>query len=85
MGSPWPKGERKVITLGQVKATAQSEVEILGQSGNVLEYRPDVNPKGSWTQDERGLHLSVMHAQRLYNNNRWPNAIVTRVTNAEIK
>ena len=85
VGSPWPKGERKVITLGQVKATAQSEVEILGQSGNVLEYRPDVNPKGSWTQDERGLHLSVMHAQRLYNNNRWPNAIVTRVTNAEMK
>jgi alpha-L-fucosidase len=83
-GVPWPKGERKVITLQQVKATPASEVEILGQSGNVLEYRPDVNPKGRWRQDEQGLHLSVMHAQRLYNNNRWPNAIVIKVTNCAV-
>ena len=83
-GTPWPKGERKVITLQQVRATAQSDVEILGQSGHVLEYKPDVNPKASWTQDARGLHISAMHAQRLYNNNRWPNPIVIRITNAEV-
>lgn len=81
-GVPWPKGERKVITLKQVRATEQTEVEILGQSGNVLEYRPDVNPKASWQQDEHGLHISAMHAQRLYNNNRWPNPIVLRITHA---
>jgi alpha-L-fucosidase len=81
-GTPWPKGERKVITLHQVQATAQSTVEILGQSGNVLEYKPDVNPKASWTQDERGLHISAMRAQRLYNNNRWPNPVVIRITHA---
>lgn len=82
-GTPWPKGERKVITLKQVRATEQTEVEILGQSGNVLEYRPDVNPKASWRQDDQGLHISAMHAQRLYNNNRWPNPIVIRITHAE--
>ena len=82
-GTPWPKGERKVITLKQVRATDQTEVEILGQSGNVLEYRPDVNPKASWRQDDQGLHISAMHAQRLYNNNRWPNPIVIRITHAE--
>lgn len=82
-GTPWPKGERKVITLKQVRATEQTEVEILGQSGHVLEYRPDVNPKASWRQDEQGLHISAMHAQRLYNNNRWPNPIVIRITNAQ--
>ncbi|MEZ4859805.1 MAG: alpha-L-fucosidase [Caldilineaceae bacterium] len=81
-GAPWPKGERKVITLHHVRATAQTEVEILGQSGNVLEYQPMVNPKASWTQDERGLHISAMRAQRLYNNNRWPNPVVIRITNA---
>ncbi len=81
-GTPWPKGERKVITLHQVQATAQSEVEILGQSGQVLEYKPDVNPKATWTQDERGLHISAMRAQRLYNNNRWPNPVVIRITHA---
>ncbi len=83
-GTPWPKGERKVITLQQVRATVQSDVEILGQSGHVLEYKPAVNPKASWTQDEGGLHISAMRAQRLYNNNRWPNPVVIRITNAEL-
>ena len=81
-GAPWPKGERKVITLTNVEASDETEVEILGQSGQVLEYRPTVNPKGSWTQDESGLHLSVMRAQRLHNDNKWPNPVVVRVTNA---
>ena len=81
-GTPWPKGERKVITLQQIRATDRTEVEILGQSGNVLEYRPDVNPKASWRQDDQGLHIAAMHAQRLYNNNRWPNPIVIRITHA---
>jgi alpha-L-fucosidase len=83
-GIPWPKGERKVLTLRHVRASDATEVEILGQSGNVLEYLPHVNPKASWTQDERGLHISAMHAQRLYNNNRWPNPIVIRITNAQV-
>lgn len=81
-GAPWPKGERKVITLKQVRATDQTEVEILGQSGNVLEYRPAVNPKASWRQDDQGLHISAVRAQRLYNNNRWPNPVVIRITHA---
>lgn len=81
-GTPWPKGERKVITLHHVRATEQTEVEILGQSGNVLEYQPGVNPKASWRQDDQGLHISAMRAQRLYNNNRWPNPVVIRITHA---
>jgi len=81
-GTPWPKGERKVITLKQVRATDRTEVEVLGQSGNVLEYRPDVNPKASWRQDDQGLHISAMRAQRLYNNNRWPNPVVIRISHA---
>lgn len=84
-GSPWPKGERKVLPLRHVRATSTTEVEILGQSGNVLEYLPDVNPKATWTQDDHALYVSAMHAQRLYNNNRWPNPIVLRITNAELQ
>ena len=82
-GTPWPKGERKVLTLGPVRATDATQVEILGQSGEVLEYRPTAVPKGSWTQDESGLHVSVMRAQRLHNDNRWPNPVAVRITNAE--
>ncbi|MBX3013290.1 MAG: alpha-L-fucosidase [Caldilineaceae bacterium] len=81
-GTPWPKGERKVITLKQVRATSQTEVEILGQSGYVLEYHPEVKPKAGWRQSEQGLQLSAMRAQRLYNNNRWPNPVVIRITHA---
>lgn len=81
-GKPWPRGERKVITLQTVRATEKTEVELLGQSGWVLEYRPEVNPKGSWTQDDHGLHLSVMRAQRLHNDYKWPNPVVIRISHA---
>jgi alpha-L-fucosidase len=87
-GIPWPKGERKELHLRRVRgldaSAGTTEVEILGQSGNVLEYLPDVNPKARWSQDERGFYVSAMHAQRLYNNNRWPNPIVIRITNAQV-
>ncbi|RIK42256.1 MAG: alpha-L-fucosidase [Chloroflexi bacterium] len=83
-GKPWPLGERKVISLRQVRATEATEMEILGQSGNVLEYQPHVNPKASWSQDEQALRISAMPAQRLYNNRRWPNPVVIRITNATL-
>lgn len=79
-GEPWAKGERKVLRLEQVRATEASTVEILGQSGNVLEYRPAVDARGVWWQDDSALYVSVMHAQRLYNNNRWPNPIVVKIS-----
>ncbi len=81
-GKPWPKGERKVIRLEEVRASEATEVEVLGQSGQVLEYRPKVNPKASWYQDEHALHISAMRAQRLHNDNKWPNPVVIRITNA---
>jgi alpha-L-fucosidase len=73
-----------VFTLKQVQATEASEVEIVGQSGNVLEYNPDVNPKARWMQDGSGLHISAMRAQRLYNNSQWPNPVVIRITHARM-
>ncbi len=81
-GGAWPKGERKVVTLKSICATEATEVEVLGQSGNALEYRLGVSPKASWTQDDNGLHLSVMRAQRLHNDSKWPNPVVIRVTHA---
>ncbi|MHC4510050.1 MAG: alpha-L-fucosidase [Planctomycetota bacterium] len=79
----WPKGEGKSFTLKSVRATDESEVEILRQSGQVLEYRTDVNPKATWTQDETGLHITAMRAQRIYNNSRWPNPAVIKITRAQ--
>jgi alpha-L-fucosidase len=78
----WPKGQRMGFTLKQVRATAETEITVLGQSGRVLEYRPDVDPVTTWTQDAGGLHVSAMRAQRLYNDSRWPNPVVLKVTHA---
>lgn len=78
----WPKGQRKTFTLKSVRATDDTEIEILGQSGRVLEYQPNVNPKATWTQDENGLHITAMRAQRIYNNSKWPNPVVIKITHA---
>lgn len=79
----WPKGKRKTLTLRSVRATDRTEIEILGQSGRVLEYQPKVNPKATWTQDENGLHITAMRAQRIYNNTKWPNPVVIKITHAQ--
>jgi len=34
-------------------------------------------------QKDGGLEVSVKRAQRLYNNRRWPNAVVLRLENVE--
>lgn len=81
-GKAWARGERKTISLKTVRASDDTEVEILGQTGNVLEYHPTVSPKASWTQDENFLHISAMRAQRLHNDYKWPNPVVIRITKA---
>jgi len=77
----WKKGARKNFTLKSVRATDKSEIELLGQSGRVLEYSPNADPKATWTQDADGLHISVVRAQRIYNNTKWPNPVVIKITN----
>jgi alpha-L-fucosidase len=79
----WPLGERKGFTLRSVKATPRTRVTVLGQSGQVLEYRPDVDPRPSWKQDHDGLHVSAMMAQRLYTDRKWVDPVVLKITDAE--
>ncbi|HOB74716.1 MAG TPA: alpha-L-fucosidase [Phycisphaerae bacterium] len=81
-GQPWPHGQWQTVTLKSVRATPASEIEILGQSGKVMEYKPDVVPKATWTQDDAGLHIKAMRAQRIYDDYKWPNPIVIRITHA---
>ena len=80
---PWKLGEAKTITLRSVRATPQTEISVLGQSDEIVEYRPDVKPKTTWTEDSGGLHINVYRAQRLYTDRRWPNPIVLKITNAQ--
>ena len=81
-GSPWRYREARHVTLTSVRATAKTDVELLGQSGEVLEYRTEVRPKGRWHQNKDWLTIEVTRAQRLYNNMSWPNPPVIRITHA---
>jgi alpha-L-fucosidase len=76
----WPYGAWKEIVLHSVRATEATEVSVLGQNDRVLEYRPDVVPRSTWTQQPDGLHLRAMRAQRLYNDRTWPNPVVLKLT-----
>jgi len=61
----WPYGEWKNVTLRSVRVTPQTKISVLGQNDEVLEYRPEVKPKTTWTQQPDGLHIRAMRAERI--------------------
>ncbi len=79
----WKRSDRKEFTIKSVKATDATTVSVLGQTGRVVEYKPTVDGMARWTQGKDGLHISVVRAQRIYNNHKWPNPIVVKITNVE--
>jgi alpha-L-fucosidase len=81
--SPWPRATWKDFTLHSVRATDKTEVSVLGQSDEVVEYHPDIKPKSSWHQENDGLHVRALQAQRLQDNFRWPNPVVLKITNVK--
>src|SRR5262249_32187069 len=80
---PWKLGEPKTITLRSLKSTPQTKVSVLGQSDEIVEYRPSVTPKTTWTQDAQGLHITAYRAQRLYTDRSWPDPLVLKIENAD--
>ena len=79
---PLEMGEWRTLSLKGVGATEATEIEVLGQSGTVLEYQPELEPKTRWRQDGDVLRVTFCRAQRLYNNRKWPNPLVLKITNA---
>ncbi|HZT33670.1 MAG TPA: alpha-L-fucosidase [Bryobacteraceae bacterium] len=82
-GERWKLGEWKEITLHSVKTSAGAQVSVLGQNDKVLEYQPRVVPETTWRQQPDGLHIRAMRAQRLYDDRRWPNPVVLKITHAQ--
>ncbi|MCC6861856.1 MAG: alpha-L-fucosidase [Bryobacterales bacterium] len=82
-GPRWPLGQWRDFVLRSVRAGAGATVSVLGQSDEVLEYKPDVVPKTTWRQEAGGLRIRAMRAQRLYNDRRWPNPVVLKITHAQ--
>jgi alpha-L-fucosidase len=80
---PWKLGEWKTLTLQSIESSQQTTVSVLGQNDKVLEYRPEVTPQTRWRQTGKGLEITAMRAQRLYNDRKWPNPVVLKITHAK--
>ena len=78
----WKYPEPKTITLKSVAMTEQTVVSVLGQTSEIVEYRPQIKPRAKWEQTAEGLKITAWKAQRLYTNNQWPNPVVVKITNA---
>jgi alpha-L-fucosidase len=76
----WNMGERKTFTVRSVRPSKDSQLSVLGASGDILEYKPDADARSWMRQDAQGLHLDVMMAQRHYNDRKWPNPLVLKIT-----
>lgn len=79
----WKWGTPRDFVLASVRATEQTEISVLGQSSEVLEYQPQVDPRPWYEQHSDGLHLRAWNTHRLYNDKRWPNPVVIKLTNVE--
>lgn len=77
----WERGDRKDFILQSVKATPETKISVLGQNDLVCEYMSGVDPKSRFTQTSKGLKISVVRAQRIYNANDWDNPIVVKLEN----
>ena len=54
-------------------------------TGEIVEYNPKLRGKAypTATQKESSLQLSVVRAQRIYNNHKWPYPLVVKLENVE--
>jgi alpha-L-fucosidase len=79
---PWKIGESREIVLNSVRASTGSQVSVLGQNDQVLEYQAG-KPRTWWMQDGKGLHIHFTPAQRLRDNRQWTHPIVLKITKAQ--
>jgi alpha-L-fucosidase len=44
-----------------------------------LEYNPETDPSPTIENKENGIEISIMRAQRIYNDRKWANPIVVKL------
>ncbi|KLT65456.1 alpha-L-fucosidase [Pedobacter sp. BMA] len=79
----WKEGERRTFLLKSAKATNETRISVLGQNSRIIEYKPDLDVSSRFKQTANGLELSVVKAQRIYDDHRWPNPVVIKLENVE--
>ncbi len=80
---PWALGQRREFTLTHVKSTPETSISVLGQNSKVVEYNPEIDPAAEFRQLPGSLIISVVRAQRLYNDRTWGNPLVVKLTNVD--
>jgi alpha-L-fucosidase len=81
----WGRDQRKDFVLKELKATPETTVRILGQEHRLDKFTSRIDIETRFENTDEGLAVSAKRAQRLYNNRRWPNAVVLRFENVEFK
>ncbi len=79
----WERGTRKEFIIKSVQINDNSTVSVLGHAGELVEYQPESDAATYFEQKDDGVHVSCVRAQRIYNNHKWPNPVVLKITNAE--
>jgi len=77
----WAEGDRKEIVLHAAKATTATKISVLGQNSLIQEYKPGKDVSCRFVQTDTGLVVSVVKAQRLYDDHKWPNPVVIKLEN----
>ncbi len=75
----WKRGDRREFTLKSLKAGEGARIAVLGQTSKTVEYSPNAKPEARLQQTPEGLQISVVRAQRLYNDHQWPNPVVVKL------
>ncbi len=75
----WKYGTGKTFQIQSFKATDKTKISVLGHNGKVLEYKPEVDPSPKFRNTSNGLEITVMRAQRIYNDRQWKNPIVVKI------
>ncbi|WP_316831559.1 alpha-L-fucosidase [Pedobacter aquatilis] len=77
----WKEGERRIFNLKSVKSTEQTKISVLGQNSQIIEYKPDMDVSSRVKQIADALEVSVVKAQRIYDDHKWPNPVVIKLEN----
>jgi len=77
----WPEGERKEIILHALKATDSTKIGVLGQNSLLQEYKPGKDVSCRFRQTDTGLVVSIVKAQRIYDDHKWPGPVVIKLEN----
>jgi alpha-L-fucosidase len=76
----WKEGTRKTFLIRSAVSGTNTKVSVLGQNSAVIEYKND-DVSCRYKQTTEGLEVSVVKAQRIYDDHRWPNPVVIKLEN----